>query len=130
MNKLKYLKPTLLDNKVVTLESVKMKITGNSPAPRFGHSMAYLPVNQCLIVIGGRNDELCKSLNIPFLEDMFLFLLDLKCWIQVKYIPKSMHLPRIGNHSMAVISDGETTEKIIIFGGISNLKSTHGQLGN
>jgi len=41
-----------------------------------------------------------------------------------------MHLPRIGNHSMAVISDGETTEKIIIFGGISNLKSAHGQLGN
>ena len=54
---------------------------------------------------------------------MYLFLLDQKSWIEVAYIPKSQQLCKIGNHSMTVMSDGETFEKIIIFGGISNFKS-------
>lgn len=48
----------------------------------------------------------CKSKNIPFLDDIHLFLLDQKAWVRVKYIPKSMHMCMIGNHSMTVASDG------------------------
>ena len=47
-----------------------------------------------------------------------MFLLDQKAWVRVKYIPSSPVLYRIGNHCMAVMSDGETYEKILIFGGI------------
>ena len=51
---------------------------------------------------------------------MFIFLLDQKFWINVQYIPSSQRLCKIGNHSMTVASDGESFEKIFIFGGISN----------
>jgi len=85
--------------------------------------MSYLPINNCLIVVGGRNDLLCKNKQIPFLDDMFLFLLDQKSWLQVKYIPKSQQICMIGNHSMTVFTDGENYEKIIIFGGITNFNN-------
>ena len=55
---------------------------------------------------------------------MFIFLLDQKFWINVQYIPSSQKLCKIGNHAMTVMSDGETYEKIIIFGGISNFASS------
>jgi len=71
-------------------------------------------------VAGGRNDMECKSKNIPFLDDIHLFLLDQKTWVRVKYIPKSAKICMIGNHSMTVASDGQTYEKIFIFGGIAN----------
>lgn len=51
---------------------------------------------------------------------MFLFLLDQKSWLQVKYIPSSPMLCLIGNHSMEVVTDGENYEKVLIFGGITN----------
>ena len=93
--------------------------------------MEYLPLSQALIVVGGRNDDLCKSLNIPFLNDIHLFLLDQKSWIQVKYLPTSHRICRIGNHSMTVITDGETTQKVIIFGGITDYNSSNlASLGN
>ena len=50
--------------------------------------------------------------------------MDQKAWIQVKYTPFSQKLFRLGNHSMCTISDGESYEKTIIFGGI-----THSKLG-
>jgi len=87
-----------------------------------GHTLTYLPINQSLLVVGGRNDDLCKNKQIPFLDDMFLFLLDQKSWIQVNYIPNSQKLCMIGNHSTAVVTDGEQEEKILIFGGITNHK--------
>ena len=43
--------------------------------------MTYLPINQSIVIAGGRNDRECKNMNIPFLDDMYLFLLDLKSWI-------------------------------------------------
>lgn len=81
--------------------------------------MAYLPNNQSLIVVGGRNDETFKDTGSPFLNDMHLFLLDQKFWINVKYNTYSSRLDFVGNHSMSVITD-EETEKIIVFGGIAN----------
>lgn len=63
---------------------------------------------------------MCNNMNCPFLDDMYLFLLDQKAWQEVKYIPTSPNLCRIGNHSMCVMTDNETYEKILIFGGINN----------
>ena len=120
LTRLKYLKPTMSDEKVTGVEWVKVKQQGNPPCGRTGHSMSYLPINQCLVVAGGRNDMECNSTNIPFLDDIHLFLLDQKAWVRVKYIPKSQKLCMLGNHSMTVASDGQTYEKIFIFGGISN----------
>lgn len=65
------------------------------------------------------------------LDDMHLYLLDQKAWLRIKYIPKSQRLCRIGNHSTSVVSDGETFEKIMIFGGITNQKNEEiSHLGN
>ena len=63
---------------------------------------------------------MCMNLNIPFLDDMYLFLLDQKSWLRVKYIPPSERLCRIGNHSMAVILDEDQRERVVIFGGITD----------
>ena len=73
-----------------------------------------------MLIVGGRNDEECKRLNTPFLNDIHLFLLDQKSWIHVKYIPPSERLHRLGNHSMCVMTDGESYEKIFVFGGITH----------
>lgn len=122
-DKLRYLKPTVADGKIIGAEWCKMKMQGAPPCARVGHTMCFLPVNQCLIVAGGRNDKECKNMNIPFLEDMHLFLLGQKTWQAVRYIPNSRKLCKIGNHAMTVMSDGESFETIIIFGGITNFKN-------
>jgi hypothetical protein len=82
--------------------------------------MSYLPVNNSLLVVGGRNDTLCKVNITPLLNDIHLFLLDQKVWIRVKYSFNSDRIESIGNHCMSVISDGESYEKILLFGGITN----------
>jgi len=51
-------------------------MTGNPPVGRFGHTMTYLPINNAIIIAGGRNDDLCKHNMSPFLNDIHLFLLD------------------------------------------------------
>ena len=84
--------------------------------------MTFLPLNQALLIVGGRNDEVCKNLGTPFLEDIHLFLLDQKAWVSVKYTPFSQRLFRLGNHCMATMSDQETFEKTIVFGGITHSK--------
>jgi len=81
--------------------------------------MSYLPLNQCLIIAGGRNDEECKNLNTPFLDDVYLFLLDQKAWLPVKYTPLSQRIYRLGHHTMCTLSDDQTYEKVIIFGGLT-----------
>ena len=74
------------------------------------------------MIVGGRNDEACKTLNTPFLNDIHLFLLDQKAWVKVKFTPFSHRLYRLGNHTMTTMTDGETYEKTIIFGGITHSK--------
>ena len=90
------------------------------PCGRVGHAMSYLPANQALLIVGGRNDEECKKMNTPFLNDIHLFLLDQKSWVSVKYTPFSQRLYRLGNHSMCTLTDGESFEKTFVFGGITH----------
>jgi hypothetical protein len=80
-NRIKFLKTVCTEGKVLSAEWQKMKQQGTPPCGRIGHSMSFLPANQSLIVAGGRNDEMCKNLQIPFLDDMYLFLLDQKSWL-------------------------------------------------
>ena len=56
----------------------------------------------------------------PFLNDLVLFLLDQKIWLNVKYSVNSDRISHIGNHCMGVVSDNESYEKVLIFGGIMN----------
>ena len=58
------------------VEWQKVKQQGVPPCGRVGHTLSYLPVNQSLIIIGGRNDQMCANPHIPMLDDMYLFLLD------------------------------------------------------
>lgn len=120
--KLKYLKPHSIDGKVMSVEWQKIKQGGVPPCGRVGHAMSFLQANQALLVVGGRNDEVCKSLSTPFLNDIHLFLLDQKAWVSVKYTPFSQRLFRLGNHTMCTMTDGEYFEKTIIFGGITHSK--------
>ena len=84
--------------------------------------MTFLPINQALLIVGGRNDKECKNMSTPFLDDIHLFLLDQKAWVSVKYTPFSQRLYRLGNHSMATMSDGDRYEKTVVFGGITHKK--------
>ena len=59
-------------------------------------------------------------MSTPFLEDIHLFLLDKKAWVQVKVTPCSQKLYRLTNHSMCTLTDGENYEKTLIFGGIAH----------
>ena len=81
--------------------------------------MAFLPNSAALVVFGGRNDTLCAENITPMLNDLHLFLLDQKIWLEVKYSFDSERLSDVCNSSMTVISDYQQ-EKIIIFGGIEN----------
>lgn len=120
LTRLKYVKPHCIDGKVMSAEWQKIKQQGTPPCGRTGHTMTFLPVNQALLIVGGRNDEVCKNLNTPFLNDIHLFLLDQKAWVSVKYTPTSERLYRLGNHSMATMSNGEQYEKTMVFGGITH----------
>jgi len=121
VNKLRYFKPVTVDRKVVQGEFIPIKTNGEPPCPRFGHTMSYLPINSAIIIAGGRNDSLCKEHITPLLNDIHLFLLDQKVWIRVKFSFNSDKLDFIGNHTMGVITDGDSFEKIVVFGGIQNV---------
>ena len=102
-------------------EFVALKSTGGTTPPaRFGHTMAYLPCNNAILIAGGRNDALCAENTTPFLNDLVLFLLDQKVWLNVKQSVASEKLAFVGNHCMSVVSDNETYERILLFGGIQN----------
>ena len=73
---MRYFRPNIIDKKVVGGEFKSIKISGVAPCPRFGHSMAYLPVSNAIVVTGGRNDSLCLEKITPILNDCHLFLLD------------------------------------------------------
>jgi hypothetical protein len=120
-NKLRYFRPVTVDRKVVQGEFMNIKTQGEPPCPRFGHSMSYLPVNQSILISGGRNDSLCKTNITPLLNDLYLFMLDQKVWIKVKFSYNSDKLDFIGNHTVGVMTEGTQFERIIIFGGIQNV---------
>lgn len=87
---------------------------------RFGHTMSFLPTNNSIVIAGGRNDAMSSQNMTPFLNDLVLFMLDQKVWLNVKYSVNSDRIAHMGNHSMGVVSDNESYEKVLIFGGISN----------
>lgn len=117
-NQLYYLLPGPgLDSKLM-LDNKPIRQAGLPPSRRVGHTMTYLPINKSILIAGGRNDEECGSMDTPYLNDIFLFLLDQKVWIQVKYTPWSERLSRVANHSSCLITDWRNYEKTIIFGGI------------
>jgi hypothetical protein len=82
-NDLKLIKPYVKNGKVYAVEWPTIQQLGKPPCPRIGHTMNFLPINNALIVAGGRNDVLCKGLTTPFLDDLHVFLLDQKCWLRV-----------------------------------------------
>lgn len=107
INKLRYMKPEVVEKRVIHSEFLPLKQGGLPPCPRFGHTMCYLPVNRSLCVAGGRNDTLQKESNTPFLDDIHLFLLDQKVWLQVRYSQESDKLDNVTSHCMSLITDGE-----------------------
>lgn len=72
------------------------------------------------MIAGGRNDAMSSQNMTPFLNDLVLFMLDQKVWLNVKYSVNSDRIAHMGNHCMSVVSDNESYEKVLIFGGISN----------
>ena len=111
----------MIDGKVVHGEFVNLKHTGGTPpTARFGHTMEYLPCNNAILIAGGRNDSMSATNTTPFLNDLVLFLLDQKVWLSVKHSVMSDPMANLGNHCMAVVSDHESYEKCLIFGGIQN----------
>ena len=54
----------------------------------------------------------------PLLNDIVLFLLDQKVWLNVKYSVNSERIKYISNHCMSVVSDNGNFESAMIFGGI------------
>ena len=100
-------------------EFVALKHTGGvPPTARFGHTMQYLPCNNAILIAGGRNDAMSSTNTTPLLNDLVLFLLDQKVWLSVKHSVHSDSMAHISNHCMAVVSDDESYEKVLIFGGI------------
>ncbi len=59
--KLKYMKAQCSEGKVMSIEFQKLKQQGNTPAGRTGHQMEYLPVNESLPIVGGRNGGECRT---------------------------------------------------------------------
>lgn len=57
------------------------------------------------------------------MNDIHLFNLENRTWYQVKYTDPSEQLSYLGNHCLAVMSDGDNYERIVVFGGIYNLPS-------
>ena len=63
---------------------------------------------------------MCTVNKTPHLNDIHIFSLDNRSWYQVKFTDYSEPLPYLCNHSLAVLTVGESVEKVVIFGGILN----------
>ena len=96
-----------------------MKQKGRAPDPRFGHKMCFLKCSNAILVAGGRNDEANQQNQTRFFNDLFLFMLDQRVWIDVQYTEASYRFDNVGNHGLCVLSDEESYEKVLIFGGVS-----------
>jgi hypothetical protein len=82
--------------------------------------MSFLPVSCAIIICGGRNDTSHKVNFTSLLNDIYLFLIDQKVWIKVKYSFDSHKLDYFCNQSVSVVTDGVYQEQVIIFGGLTN----------
>ena len=47
-------------------------------------------------------------------------MLDQKVWLNVKYSIASERIDFVGNHCLSAVTDNESYEKLLLFGGISN----------
>ena len=118
-SKLRHLRVATTDGQVKFGEWVKVNEEGQGPCPRIGHTMSYLPVTNALLVVSGRNDEICKSEQTPYLSDIFLYLLEQETWIQVKHTSNSHKMDKMSYHTACVIANQDNNyEKILIFGGV------------
>jgi hypothetical protein len=54
LNKLRFFKPVLVDNKIAHGDFTPIKIIGNPPTARFGHTMSYLPAANAILITGGK----------------------------------------------------------------------------
>ncbi|CDW78242.1 kelch motif family protein [Stylonychia lemnae] len=130
LNKLRLFRFQTSDGIVKFAEWTTIKSKGGkTPCPRIGHTMNYLSVTQALIVIGGRNDELSKNEQSPFLNDIYLFLFDQMAWTELKYTGNSHRLEKICNHASTVETNYDNYEKVLIFGGVQS-KMMHKGLTN
>jgi|688.fasta_scaffold294588_2 hypothetical protein len=50
-------------------------------------------------------------------------MLETKTWMAVKYTDPSERLDYVGNHCLAVVSDSDSFERMVMFGGICNYPS-------
>jgi len=100
-----------LDDKIKSIHWSIIESKTAPPPGRVGHTMHYLPKLDAFVVVGGRNDSLGPSL--PFLDDVWLFLFELKQWVELKN-PK---LERLCNHCADVFPSGNG-EKLVVFGGV------------
>ena len=82
--------------------------------------MCHLPINNSILIAGGRNDDFASQNKTRFFNDLTLFLLDQKVWLEVKYTVASERLDYVGNHCLGIVCDHEDYEKVLIFGGITN----------
>lgn len=78
------LKLSALDGVVKFAEWVKVEgvYTGKPPGPRVGNTLTYLPTLDALVVVGGRNDEICRGgqETIPFMNDVYVYSIEQKLW--------------------------------------------------
>lgn len=84
--------------------------------------MTYLQVNNALVVIGGRNDELCKGLVTPFLNDIYIYSLHQHTWQQVLLTDpiaasSDNAINKLCNHSAALV-ESTSSDKLLILGGV------------
>lgn len=89
------------------MKFIKATTKGVPPAPRFGHTMVFLPSKNNLAVWGG-----CGSSYCPFYGDLVTFSVEKMCWFQVAV---NGNFPE-GRTGHGMVADGDN---LIIFGGIN-----------
>ena len=98
-------------NKLSTIDSV-----GTIPSPRFGHSLNLI-THTMLILFGGAIGD---TKTFKFSNDTFLYNLNTKIWMQLKYLPyssvpepRAAHAAAANENSQLVIHSGSVGSKYI-----------------
>jgi hypothetical protein len=97
------------------LQWLKPETKGMPPPPRYGHTMNYIEMMNCLVIYGGRNDTLLeKHMNVKdnFMNDIWLLTIENLNWCKVTSIgevPSSRYF-----HSAAIYGT-----RFVIFGGLN-----------
>jgi hypothetical protein len=103
-------------NKLSTIDSV-----GTIPSPRFGHSLNLI-TQTMLILFGGAIGD---TKTFKFSNDTFLYNLNTKIWMQLKYLPySSVPEPRAAHAAAA----NENSQLVIHSGSVGNTKSNEDDL--